>query len=128
MIFKKDKNTDCFYRYRTYFKQLHISMQTPIFQVQPPNSRSLVDSELDRRVLEGFQGCLDSVLLNNKELPLQNKRSLYAEVVELAELKLGCILYPDPCLHQPCRNGATCNTLPSGGESRDCTDITEVLN
>ncbi|XP_047191403.1 protocadherin Fat 3a isoform X11 [Scophthalmus maximus] len=82
--------------------------------VQHPNSRSLVDSQKDPPVLEGFQGCLDSVMLNNNEMPLQNKRSRYAEVVGLTELKLGCILYPDACLQQPCRNGATCNSLSSG--------------
>uniref|UniRef100_A0A8C3A881 FAT atypical cadherin 3a n=1 Tax=Cyclopterus lumpus TaxID=8103 RepID=A0A8C3A881_CYCLU len=81
---------------------------------------ALVDSQKDPRVLEGFQGCLDSVMLNNNELPLQNKRSRYAEVVGLTELKLGCILYPDACLQQPCRNGATCTSLPSGGFSCSC--------
>uniref|UniRef100_A0A4W6CNV3 FAT atypical cadherin 3a n=1 Tax=Lates calcarifer TaxID=8187 RepID=A0A4W6CNV3_LATCA len=80
----------------------------------------LMDSQKDPRVLEGFQGCLDSVMLNNNELPLQNKRSRYAEVVGLTELKLGCILYPDACLQQPCRNGATCTSLPSGGFSCSC--------
>ena len=84
--------------------------------MQQSNWRSLMDSQKDPRVLEGFQGCLDSVMLNNNELPLQNKRSRYAEVVGLTELKLGCILYPDACLQQPCRNGATCTSLPSGGE------------
>ncbi|XP_078140221.1 protocadherin Fat 3a isoform X1 [Centroberyx gerrardi] len=88
--------------------------------VHPPNSRSLTDSQKDPRVLEGFQGCLDSVMLNNNELPLQNKRSRYAEVVGLTELKLGCILYPDACLRQPCRNGATCTSLPSGGFACSC--------
>ncbi|KAF3692560.1 Protocadherin Fat 3 FAT tumor suppressor -like protein 3 Precursor [Channa argus] len=88
--------------------------------VQHPNSRSLMDSQKDPRVFEGFQGCLDSVMLNNNELPLQNKRSRYAEVVGLTELKLGCILYPDACLQQPCRNGATCTSLPSGGFSCSC--------
>ncbi|KAM9852765.1 protocadherin Fat 3a isoform 2-T2 [Aulostomus maculatus] len=88
--------------------------------VQHPNSRSLMDPQNDPRVLEGFQGCLDSVMLNNNELPLQNKRSHYAEVVGLTELKLGCILYPDACLQHPCRNGATCTSLPSGGFSCSC--------
>ncbi|XP_026152475.1 protocadherin Fat 3a isoform X3 [Mastacembelus armatus] len=88
--------------------------------VQHSNSRSLMDSQKDPLVLEGFQGCLDSVMLNNNELPLQNKRSRYAEVVGLTELKLGCILYPDACLQQPCRNGATCTSLPSGGFSCNC--------
>ncbi|KAM6932333.1 protocadherin Fat 3-like [Lycodopsis pacificus] len=91
--------------------------------VQHPNSRSLVDSQKDPRVLEGFQGCLDSVMLNNNELPLQNKRSRYAEVVGLTDLKLGCILYPDACLQQPCRNGATCTSLPSGGLSCSCPPL-----
>uniref|UniRef100_A0A672H9V7 FAT atypical cadherin 3a n=1 Tax=Salarias fasciatus TaxID=181472 RepID=A0A672H9V7_SALFA len=77
-------------------------------------------AQFDPRVLGGFQGCLDSVTLNNNELPLQNKRSRYAEVVGLTELKLGCILYPDACLQQPCRNGATCTSLPSGGFSCSC--------
>ncbi|XP_038549255.1 protocadherin Fat 3a isoform X4 [Micropterus salmoides] len=89
--------------------------------VQHPSSRSLMHSQKDPRVLEGFQGCLDSVMLNNYELPLQNKRSRYAEVVGLTELKLGCILYPDACLQQPCRNGATCISLPSGGFSCSCS-------
>ncbi|KAF7647480.1 hypothetical protein LDENG_00171680 [Lucifuga dentata] len=88
--------------------------------VQHPNSRSLMDSQKDPRVLEGFQGCLDSVMLNNNELPLQNKRSRFAEVVGLTELKLGCILYPDACFQQPCHNGATCTSLPSGGFSCSC--------
>ncbi|XP_029372725.1 protocadherin Fat 3 isoform X2 [Echeneis naucrates] len=88
--------------------------------VQHPNSRGLLDSQKDPRVLDGFQGCLDSVMLNNNELPLQNKRSHYAEVVGLTELKLGCILFPDACLGMPCRNGATCTSLPSGGFSCIC--------
>uniref|UniRef100_A0A8C7JEC9 FAT atypical cadherin 3a n=1 Tax=Oncorhynchus kisutch TaxID=8019 RepID=A0A8C7JEC9_ONCKI len=72
------------------------------------------------RVTDGFQGCLDSVMLNNNELPLQNKRSRYAEVVGLTELKLGCVLYPDSCLKQPCLHGATCTSLPSGAFACSC--------
>uniref|UniRef100_A0A669E5C8 FAT atypical cadherin 3a n=1 Tax=Oreochromis niloticus TaxID=8128 RepID=A0A669E5C8_ORENI len=77
----------------------------------------------DPRVLYGFQGCLDSVMLNNNELPLQNKRSQYAEVVGLTELKLGCILYPDACLQQPCHNGATCTSLPAGVFNCQCAAV-----
>ncbi|KAM4566902.1 protocadherin Fat 3-like isoform 2-T3 [Odontesthes bonariensis] len=88
--------------------------------VQSPSSHSLMDSKKDPWVLEGFQGCMDSITLNNKELPLETKQSQYAEVVELTELKLGCILYPDPCLHQPCRNGATCTSLSNGGFTCSC--------
>ncbi len=68
------------------------------------------------RAQEGFQGCLGSIMLNGNELPLQNKRSRYAEVAGLSEVKLGCVLYPDPCLGGPCQNGASCTKLPSGGE------------
>uniref|UniRef100_A0A672RFF8 FAT atypical cadherin 3 n=1 Tax=Sinocyclocheilus grahami TaxID=75366 RepID=A0A672RFF8_SINGR len=66
------------------------------------------------RAQEGFQGCLGSIMLNGNELPLQNKRSRYAEVAGLSDVKLGCILYPDPCLGGPCQNGASCTKLPSG--------------
>lgn len=84
--------------------------------MQAPKSHGLLDDQKDPQVLEGFQGCLDSVIINNNELPLHNKRSQYAEVVGLTEIKLGCILYPDLCLQQPCQNGATCTSRPSGGE------------
>lgn len=68
------------------------------------------------RAQDGFQGCLGSLMLNGNELPLQNKRSLYAEIAGLSEVKLGCVLYPDPCISQPCLNGAVCSSLPSGGQ------------
>uniref|UniRef100_A0A3B3YQB3 FAT atypical cadherin 3b n=1 Tax=Poecilia mexicana TaxID=48701 RepID=A0A3B3YQB3_9TELE len=64
---------------------------------------------------DGFQGCLGSLMLNGNELPLQNKRSRYAEIAGLSEVKLGCVLYPDPCISQPCLNGAICSSLPFGG-------------
>uniref|UniRef100_A0A673HL82 Protocadherin Fat 3-like n=1 Tax=Sinocyclocheilus rhinocerous TaxID=307959 RepID=A0A673HL82_9TELE len=63
------------------------------------------------RAQEGFQGCLGSIMLNGNELPLQNKRSRYAEVAGLSDVKLGCVLYPDPCLGGPCQNGASCTKL-----------------
>uniref|UniRef100_W5KN59 FAT atypical cadherin 3 n=1 Tax=Astyanax mexicanus TaxID=7994 RepID=W5KN59_ASTMX len=66
------------------------------------------------RPRDGFQGCLGAAVLNGNELPLQNKRSRYAEVAALSEVKLGCVLYPDPCLGTPCQNGAACASLPSG--------------
>ncbi|XP_051541220.1 protocadherin Fat 3-like [Myxocyprinus asiaticus] len=72
------------------------------------------------RAQDGFQGCLGSVMLNGNELPLQNKRSRYAEVAGLSDVKLGCVLYPDPCLGGPCQNGASCTQLPSGEFSCSC--------
>lgn len=83
--------------------------------VQADSIRSLTDARVTQ-VLSGFQGCLDSVVLNNNELPLQNKRSSLAEVVGLTELKLGCVLYPDACEHGPCQHGGSCAGLASGGE------------
>nr|XP_006112269.1 protocadherin Fat 3 isoform X6 [Pelodiscus sinensis] len=88
-------------------------------QVQVDNVRSLTDKRTTQ-VLSGFQGCLDSVVLNNNELPLQNKRSSFAEVVGLTELKLGCVLYPDACERNPCQNGGSCTSLPSGGYQCSC--------
>uniref|UniRef100_A0A671P9T6 FAT atypical cadherin 3a n=1 Tax=Sinocyclocheilus anshuiensis TaxID=1608454 RepID=A0A671P9T6_9TELE len=91
-------------------------------QVSPPDARSLTERK-GPWVTNGFQGCLDSVVLNDNELPLQNKRSPYAEVVGLTDLKLGCVLYPDACAAQPCLNGATCVSLPSGGYSCSCSAL-----
>ncbi|KAM9733934.1 protocadherin Fat 3a [Menidia menidia] len=88
--------------------------------VQSPSLHSFVDSQRDPLVMEGFQGCMDSIMLDNKELSLEIKHSKHAEVVEMTQLKLGCILYPDPCLHQPCHNGATCISLYSGGFTCSC--------
>ncbi|XP_075054823.1 protocadherin Fat 3 isoform X5 [Mixophyes fleayi] len=88
-------------------------------QVQVENVRSLTDKR-STQVLGGFQGCLDSVILNNNELPLQNKRSSFAEVVGLTELKLGCVLYPDACEEKPCQNGGSCTSVPSGGYQCSC--------
>nr|XP_033954155.1 protocadherin Fat 3 [Pseudochaenichthys georgianus] len=73
------------------------------------------------RAQDGFQGCLGSLRLNGNELPLQNKRSRYAEIAGLSEVKLGCMLYPDPCVSQPCLNGAMCSSLPSGGVVCTCS-------
>lgn len=99
-----------------YFQRL--STESTIYfgaLVQADNIRSLTDTRVTQ-VLSGFQGCLDSVVLNNNELPLQNKRSSFAEVVGLTELKLGCVLYPDACERSPCQHGGSCTGLPSGGE------------
>uniref|UniRef100_A0A3B3XCQ2 FAT atypical cadherin 3b n=1 Tax=Poecilia mexicana TaxID=48701 RepID=A0A3B3XCQ2_9TELE len=72
------------------------------------------------RLLNG-PGCLGSLMLNGNELPLQNKRSRYAEIAGLSEVKLGCVLYPDPCISQPCLNGAICSSLPFGGFMCSCS-------
>ncbi|KAJ8347820.1 hypothetical protein SKAU_G00264090 [Synaphobranchus kaupii] len=89
-------------------------------RVQPPDLDLRGTSERrGPRAQDGFQGCLSSVVLNGMELPLQKKRSHYAEVIGLTELRLGCILYPDACRGGPCLNGGSCTSLPSGGGSSD---------
>ncbi|KAK7925919.1 hypothetical protein WMY93_008229 [Mugilogobius chulae] len=98
------------------------------FGAQPSPGPSRGQGELGDRVTrgppraqDGFQGCLGSLTLNGNELPLQNKRSRYAEIAGVSEVKLGCVLYPDPCVSQPCLNGAICSSLPSGGFSCSCS-------
>ncbi|XP_053703162.1 protocadherin Fat 3 isoform X3 [Synchiropus splendidus] len=73
------------------------------------------------RAQDGFQGCLGSLTLNGNELPLQNKRSRHAEIAGLSEVKLGCVLFPDPCVSQPCLNGGICSSLPPAGFACSCS-------
>ncbi|KPP79465.1 protocadherin Fat 3-like [Scleropages formosus] len=73
------------------------------------------------QALDGFQGCVDALVLNSNEMPLQNKRSRYAEVTGLTELKLGCMLSPDPCQTDPCQNGGRCSSVPSGEFECSCS-------
>lgn len=68
----------------------------------------------------GFQGCLSAVTLNGNELPLQSKRNRHGELTAISEVKMGCMLYPNPCLGASCQNGATCSILPSGGKMCKC--------
>ncbi|XP_077448375.1 protocadherin Fat 3 isoform X3 [Stigmatopora argus] len=72
------------------------------------------------RAQDGFWGCLARLTLNGRDLPLQNKRSRYAEIAGLSEVELGCVLYPDPCVNAPCLNGAVCTGLLSGGFGCTC--------
>ncbi|XP_062873349.1 protocadherin Fat 3a isoform X1 [Trichomycterus rosablanca] len=79
---------------------------------------------------DGFQGCLDSLTLNDIELPLHNKHTpahlrvhTHAEVAALGEVSLGCALYHDPCANRPCANGGACTGLPTGGFSCSCPPL-----
>ncbi|XP_077402634.1 protocadherin Fat 3 isoform X3 [Vanacampus margaritifer] len=82
--------------------------------------RPLAEGGQGARAQDGFQGCLGRLTLNGRELPLQNKRSRYAEIAGLSEVELGCVLFPDPCISTPCLNGAMCTSLPSGGFGCTC--------
>uniref|UniRef100_A0A3B3RFX2 FAT atypical cadherin 3 n=1 Tax=Paramormyrops kingsleyae TaxID=1676925 RepID=A0A3B3RFX2_9TELE len=69
------------------------------------------------QVLDGLQGCLDSVVLNGHEMPLLNEQGHHVEVTAFAQVRPGCLLTSDPCQAEPCQNGGSCSNLPSGGES-----------
>uniref|UniRef100_A0A8C2DIR3 FAT atypical cadherin 3a n=1 Tax=Cyprinus carpio TaxID=7962 RepID=A0A8C2DIR3_CYPCA len=90
-------------------------------QVSPPDARSLTERK-GPRVTNGFQGCLDSVVLNDNELPLQNKRSPYAEKYLFSGSCYSCscsALYTggrceteiSVCLPNPCQNGGLCKPI-----------------
>ncbi|KAF5898230.1 protocadherin Fat 3-like, partial [Clarias magur] len=63
---------------------------------------------------DGFQGCLSAITLNGNELPLKSKRNRHGELTAISEVKMGCMLYPNPCLGASCQNGGICNSLASG--------------
>lgn len=99
---------------------------------QIPPAPHLADPDwsvsLGARHSDSFQGCLDSLSLNDEELPLHNKQAPVAthtrprthaqvEVIALGEVTLGCVLHHDPCARHPCTHGAACTSLPSGGVS-----------
>lgn len=74
------------------------------------------------QVLDGFRGCMDSVVLNGHEISLLNEPGHHVEVTAFAQVRSGCLLTSDPCQAEPCQNGGSCSNLPSGGESWHCTD------
>ncbi|XP_053502499.1 protocadherin Fat 3a [Ictalurus furcatus] len=89
---------------------------------------------LGARLSDGFQGCLDSLALNDDELPLHNKQAPAAthtrsrthtqvEVTALGEVTLGCVLHHDPCARQPCAHGAACTSLANGGFLCNCAPL-----
>lgn len=94
----------------------------PIFRLPGPDWSISIGA----RHSDGFQGCLDSLALNDDELPLHNKQApaakhtrphahTHVEVTALGEVTLGCVLHHDPCARQPCAHGAACTGLPNGG-------------
>ncbi|KAM4709804.1 protocadherin Fat 1 [Discoglossus pictus] len=75
-------------------------------------------------VSNGFRGCMDSVVLNGQELPLNSKSKSYVHVEESVDLSPGCSLTTaDVCLSNPCQNGGICSPLSNGGYYCKCTSI-----
>ncbi|XP_072352995.1 protocadherin Fat 1a isoform X3 [Scyliorhinus torazame] len=72
----------------------------------------------------GFRGCLESIMLNGQELPLNSKPRVYAVMEESVEMSPGCSLVPaEGCLSSPCQNSGTCSSLPNGGYFCKCTSL-----
>lgn len=69
------------------------------------------------QVSNGFRGCMDSIVLNGQELPLNSKPRSYAHMEESVDVTPGCLLTAtDGCSSSPCQNGGICSTLPNGGK------------
>ncbi|KAK9398936.1 protocadherin Fat 1 [Crotalus adamanteus] len=73
------------------------------------------------QVSNGFRGCMDSIILNGQELPLNNKPRSYAQMEESVDVSPGCLLATmEDCSSSPCQNGGICNPLPTGGYYCKC--------
>ncbi|XP_078250090.1 protocadherin Fat 1 isoform X4 [Pogona vitticeps] len=76
------------------------------------------------QVSNGFRGCIDSIVLNGQELPLNSKPRSYAHMEESVDVSPGCLLSPaEDCSSSPCQNGGICNPLPSGGYYCKCAAL-----
>lgn len=73
------------------------------------------------QVSNGFRGCMDSIVLNGQELPLNSKPRSYAQMEESVDVSPGCLLTTmEDCSSSPCQNGGICNPLPTGGYYCKC--------
>ncbi|KAM4809573.1 LOW QUALITY PROTEIN: protocadherin Fat 1 [Rhinophrynus dorsalis] len=76
------------------------------------------------QVSNGFRGCMDSVVLNGQELPLNSKSKNNVHIEESVDVSSGCSLTPaDVCSGSPCQNGGTCSPLSNGGYYCKCTSL-----
>ncbi|KAH0616155.1 hypothetical protein JD844_027065 [Phrynosoma platyrhinos] len=74
------------------------------------------------QVSNGFRGCMDSIVLNGQELPLNSKPRSYAHMEESVDVSPGCYyckcaalfmgihcdVSVNPCASNPCLYGGTC--------------------
>uniref|UniRef100_A0A8C3V4R9 FAT atypical cadherin 1 n=1 Tax=Catharus ustulatus TaxID=91951 RepID=A0A8C3V4R9_CATUS len=76
------------------------------------------------QVSNGFRGCMDSIVLNGQELPLNSKPRNYAHMEESVDVTPGCLLTAtDGCSSSPCQNGGICNALSNGGYYCKCAPL-----
>ncbi|XP_036407043.1 protocadherin Fat 1-like isoform X2 [Megalops cyprinoides] len=72
-------------------------------------------------VSNGFQGCLEAIVLNGKELPINSKGHTYAMMEDMVDVFPGCTMTPPQgCSSNPCSNGGRCSSLPNGGYFCKC--------
>ncbi|XP_025063474.1 protocadherin Fat 1 isoform X5 [Alligator sinensis] len=73
------------------------------------------------QVSNGFRGCMDSIVLNGQELPLNSNPRNYAHMEESVDVSPGCLLVAiEGCSSSPCQNGGICNPLTNGGYFCKC--------
>ncbi|XP_060102406.1 protocadherin Fat 1 isoform X1 [Heteronotia binoei] len=76
------------------------------------------------QVSNGFRGCMDSIVLNGQELPLNSKPRSYAHMEESVDVSPGCLLTTTgDCSSSPCQNGGICSPLLNGGYDCKCTAL-----
>ncbi|XP_075466227.1 protocadherin Fat 1 isoform X4 [Ascaphus truei] len=76
------------------------------------------------QVSNGFRGCMDSVVLNGQELPLNSKSKIYAHIEEAVDISPGCSLTTaEGCSSNPCQNGGICSPLSNGGFYCKCSSL-----
>ncbi|MGH0159301.1 UNVERIFIED_CONTAM: hypothetical protein FKN15_036964 [Acipenser sinensis] len=76
------------------------------------------------QVSDGLKGCMESIVLNGQELPLNSKPRAYAVMEEAVEVSQGCSLVPaEGCFSSPCNNGGLCSPLPNGGYFCKCSAL-----
>lgn len=69
-------------------------------------------------VTNGLRGCVEAIVLNGQELPLNTKaRGAHAVLEDVVDVAPGCVLAPatEGCSSNPCTNGGSCSSLANGG-------------
>lgn len=81
-------------------------------------------------VASGLRGCMEAIVLNGQELPLNTRaRRGHAVLEDMVDVSPGCALAPvDSCSSNPCTNGGTCNSLLNGGRTHvHCEENIRVI-
>uniref|UniRef100_A0A8C8BUY8 Protocadherin Fat 1-like n=1 Tax=Oncorhynchus tshawytscha TaxID=74940 RepID=A0A8C8BUY8_ONCTS len=71
----------------------------------------------------GLRGCVEAIVLNGQELPLNTKaRGAHAVLEDAVDVAPGCVLAPatEGCSSNPCTNGGSCSSLANGGYFCKC--------